>query len=143
MVNPEVRAILVNAVALAGIVLILLALPKVPVTGPDEVEAVEVRLEPSPKIDGLPEECRQDAARVTSRDPASIRGLVAAFLRAERTTEHMCGTSGVVTFHKRDGTKTTAAILPGHDTAYYEYRYGDTINRVARAELLRALQQLG
>ena len=44
---------------------------------------------------------------------------------------------------QKDGSVEELGILPGHDSAYYEYRYGSRINRVEREPFLAALKAIG
>ncbi len=115
--------------------------PSVPTTSADEVEAIEVHLRryehPSDP------DRRQEEGHIRSTVPEQIQALLNVFKAAERASDHKCGNSGTITICKKDGSKQELAILPGHDSVHYEYRYGGRINRIDREQFVIALKGIG
>jgi hypothetical protein len=115
--------------------------PSVPTLVADEVQSIEVHLLPFPK--GYDADNCQDEARVTITAPAQIGALLDVFRTAERASEHKCPNSGTITIRTKSGDTEELGILPGHNSAYYEYRYGNRINRVDRGRFVAALKAIG
>jgi hypothetical protein len=126
---------------LFGLAAVWWFLPSVPELSADRVESIEVHLDrcENPEVP----DNQQKEATVKTTDPAAIQALLKVFQTAERASEHKCASSGTLTIHKRNGSVETLGILPGHDPAYYEYRYGSRINRVDRQQFLAALNAIG
>jgi len=116
-------------------------LPSVPELSADRVESIEVHLDRWENRE-IPDN-QQKEATVKTDDPQRIQALLDVFQTAKRASEHKCASSGTLTIHKRHGSVETMGILPGHDSAYYEYRYGTRINRVNRQQFLAALKAIG
>jgi hypothetical protein len=132
--------------AIAVLVVLALGLhwwywPNHPTLDAEKVESIEVRLWAFPNH--LPPECHQDAAEITTSDPSMIRGFLDTFRSAHRASEHGCVNSGTVRVLLKDGTAEEFAILPGHEEAYYEYRFDGKINRIDREPFLAALRAIG
>jgi hypothetical protein len=125
-------------VVLSLVVLVPLALgldwwflPNRPTLNAGKVESITVTLpkyDPNPGYPGH----GQEAATITTDDPALIQPLLDVFRRAKRGEEHKCGSSGTITIRRKDGDVEELHILPGHDERYYEYRFGGRMNRVSR-----------
>jgi hypothetical protein len=116
-------------------------LPSVPELSADRVEFIEVHLERCDNPD-IPDN-QQKETTVSTAHPQQIQALLDVFQTAKRTSDHKCGSSGTLTIHKRNGSVQTLGILPGHDPACYEYRYGTRINQVDRPPFLAALKAIG
>lgn len=116
-------------------------LPSRPSTDANELAAIEMRLEQIdvPNSNGLSQE--RPVERVTE-DKAKEQ-LLDVFKYAERASEHTCGSCGQLTIVLKNGSRQELFILPGHDPAWYEYRYGPRINRVDRERFLAALRAVG
>jgi len=117
--------------------------PSRPTLDADAIESVTVRLTKYPPSSSFGPGYEQEAASVTTQDPAVIRPLLDVFRTANRASEHNCGDSGVIEFRRKDGTVEELSILPGHDVRFYEYRLGSRINRVDRESFLAALRAMG
>jgi hypothetical protein len=118
-------------------------LPSIPGVSADEVKAIEVHLVRFHQINESDPNNRQIEARLKTTDPAKIQALLDVFKGAERASDHKCGNSGTIRIIQKDGSVEELGILPGHDSAYYEYRYGSRINRVEREPFLAALKAIG
>ena len=117
--------------------------PSVPTASVEKVQSIEIYLMPVEISDGIDLNRGQDEVRVTITDSAQIGAFLDLFRAAEQVSEHKCGASGTITIRRKDGATEEIGILPGHDPAYYEYRYGGRINRVNRESLLAALRAVG
>jgi hypothetical protein len=111
--------------------------PSVPSVSADDIKSIEVTMFPHG-----PRDSGGDVVQATT-DPEEIQSLINVFETATRTSEHKCGNSGVMRIRRKSGDELELFLLPGHDAAYYEYRYAGRINRVDRAQLIAALNAIG
>ncbi len=102
----------------------------------NEVQAAEVRLEPSGRDEHVP------PPAVTS-DPTAIAALVAVIRSGTVSSDHKCADRGVITPRRSTGDPLEVRVLPGHDPQWYELRYDGSVYRVPRARFVAATQQLG
>lgn len=137
-------ALLLTLIAVTGLTAMVLHRefqPSIPTTDVAAVASIEVHLTAQPPEPTT--ENGQAATRMRIADRTQIQAVLDVFSRAERGSEHKCGASGTVTIYRADGGSEVLDILPGHDPAFYEYRYAGRINRVERVGFLSALQALG
>src|SRR5919201_2476309 len=99
------------------------------------VQSVEVRFGPIPQVQTRPP--------IRSTDQDAIAALVEVIRSAEETRDHRWGPQGTIVIRVPLGKPLVLEILPGHQGAYYEYRYGRKIYRVARPAILEAMRKLG
>jgi hypothetical protein len=98
------------------------------------IHSVEVRFEPWG-------EDAVAAPGAESRDPQAIAALVAVLRSAEETTDHKCGSRGVITLHSP--RQERLEFLPGHHEPWYEVRYAGRAYRMPRAEFIAAMKRIG
>lgn len=76
-------------------------------------------------------------------DPEAIAALVAVLRGGEERQDHKCGASWAITLKRSFGTPVKVEFLPGHDEAWYEFRYERKAYRVPRAAFIAATQRTG
>lgn len=117
-------------------------LPSIPSGAADQVAGIDLYLyrEEYP----LPgSENKQDELKLTIDNTVRIRELLESFRDARRASEHKCANSGRVSIRWKSGDTEELYILPGHDSRYYEYRFGTRINRIDRERFVTALKAAG
>lgn len=126
-------AVVVTAVAAAWW---FLRPPKPLAVEADQVQRVEVRFEPWGEANVRP-------AGATTADREAIVALVAVVKLGRETSDHKCGSRGVIRFERAVGLAAEVYFLPGHDPEWYEFRTGGRTYRVPRDEFVAALRRLG
>lgn len=83
------------------------------------------------------------AVQATVTDERGCRSLF-EFLRSARVgLDHKCEALGVLTMQYADGRSDTLDVLPGHDLAKYEFRFGGRMYRMPREPFFEVLRSAG
>lgn len=99
-------------------------------------EVVTVEIQPAQFI-------KPAGQTVSSVDPAAIKTFLSVVNSAQPTEDHMCAHTLEITLKQKMKSDILLFVLHGHDSKYYEFRYGPKIYRVDRSEFESALTNLG
>ena len=103
------------------------------------ITAVELQVAPSSATAHW-----RSAPVVQTSDPVAFGPLLAILDAATPSKDHKCEDVGEIRLLLENGTDPAALrILPGHDPAYYEFRYEQRLYRVERTAFVEALRRLG
>jgi len=78
----------------------------------------------------------------TISDADTITALAETFSGARSSSDHKCSSIGAISFITQNG-KTTLEVLPGHNTAKYEFRLDGVMYRLSRETYVDVLVAAG